>query len=77
MTEEFFFESGNVKNCPLCGSRPVIEKSKRWPKWARVMHWGWTVVCKASGCPIRNADVTYFLTRREAIEKWNTRTEEK
>ena len=33
MTEEFFFESGNVKNCPFCGSRPVIEKSKRWPKW--------------------------------------------
>ena len=72
----FYYNSTKVKKCPFCGSHPAIEKSKRYPRWASVMHWGWTVVCMNLECPIYNADGRYYLTRREAVEKWNTRYKE-
>lgn len=59
MTEE-------LKPCPFCGGRAIFSDT---PKGYRVQ-----CIARSNGCPV-NMRTHYTLSRREAIDAWNTRTD--
>lgn len=66
----------NFLPCPFCGNAPILQISKRYPKWAKDTSTpidGYSVICTTYGCPIYHADNTYFLSAEAAIAKWNNR----
>ena len=69
-------ESPDVKPCPFCGQKPVIQRDFRYPGNRSTPVRAYTVICTTSRCPIEEADNTYFLTKKEAILAWNTRAYE-
>lgn len=64
---------GEVLPCPFCGRDPVMQKDVRYPRPDCKETEAYEIVCKTPGCPIYNADNTYFFSPEEAAKKWNER----
>lgn len=60
-----------LKPCPFCGGRAVVERSYRWGRSYRVR-------CKDKGgrCPVRPKTPYDFMTEGLAVEVWNRRAEQ-
>lgn len=63
----------SIKPCPFCGSEAVLQRDVRYPRPRCNPKQAYEVICVNWDCPIYRADTKYFLTKREAIEKWNKR----
>ena len=63
----------DLKPCPFCGSRPVLQTDTRYPRPECEPRKAYEVVCKNWDCIIGYVDERYRLTEQEAIEAWNRR----
>ena len=63
----------DIRPCPFCGRDPAVQKDIRFPRPKCNAMTAYEVVCKTIGCPIYNADNTYFSSPIEAIQSWNRR----
>lgn len=62
-----------LKPCPFCGSKPVMKSDYRYPRPSCKRLKAYEVVCQNYDCIIYNADNSYELTPKAAVEKWNKR----
>lgn len=58
---------------PFCGNIPEVREDSRYPFGFDGPVPAWEVVCTTLGCPVWNADNTYYLDRDQAVRAWNTR----
>lgn len=62
-----------LKPCPFCGSRPVLQSDIRYPRPACEPKRAYEVICQNSDCIIGFMDERYRLTEREIVALWNRR----
>ena len=66
-------KKNELKPCPFCGGKAVLKRDVRYPRPARNARRAYEVICVNRGCIIYNADNTYYLVKRDAINIWNKR----
>ena len=65
-----------LKPCPFCGKRAELKKDTRYPRSGKQEDKAvkaYEVICPNHDCVIYNADNTYFLSKKAAVEAWNSR----
>lgn len=62
-----------LKPCPFCGSRPVLQMDIRYPRPECEPRKAYEVVCPNLNCIIGFVDGRYRLTEREIVKLWNRR----
>ncbi len=68
-------EDKKLKPCPFCGGKALLQIDVRYPKPKCEARQAYEVICPNWDCIIREADNKYFLTKKKAIDAWNTRVE--
>ena len=66
-------KKGELKPCPFCGGKAVLQRDTRYPRPARSPRRAYEALCVNRACIIYKADNTYFLAKRDAINAWNRR----
>ncbi len=65
-----------LKPCPFCGGKAELKQDTRYPrsgKYEDKAVKAYEVICPNHDCVIYNADNTYFLSKKAAVEVWNSR----